>query len=97
MLRFDLKNIVLCLSLTVFLSACGQKSNDTHIIKIGSASPLTGAQAHIGIDIRNGVELAIEAVTQTGLRLADKPVKLELAAEDDEANADRQRRSKPPG
>jgi branched-chain amino acid transport system substrate-binding protein len=87
MLRFDLKNIVLCLSLTVFLSACGQKSNDTHIIKIGSASPLTGAQAHIGIDIRNGVELAIEAVNQTGLRLADKPVKLELAAEDDEANA----------
>ena len=30
------------------------------IVKIGVASPLTGPQAHIGIDIKNGVQLAVE-------------------------------------
>jgi branched-chain amino acid transport system substrate-binding protein len=55
-------------------------------VKIGSASPLTGPQAHIGIDIRNGVQLAIEDRTQRVSRSAGRKVKLELVSEDDEAN-----------
>lgn len=33
------------------------KPAEVMTVKIGSASPLTGPQAHIGIDIRNGVQL----------------------------------------
>jgi branched-chain amino acid transport system substrate-binding protein len=55
-------------------------------VKIGSASPLTGPQAHIGIDIRNGVQLAIEDANAQGVEIGGKKVKFEMVAEDDEAN-----------
>jgi len=55
-------------------------------VKIGSASPLTGPQAHIGIDIRNGVQLAIEDANAANVEIGGKKVKFELVAEDDEAN-----------
>jgi len=55
-------------------------------VRIGSASPLTGPQAHIGIDIRNGVQLAIEDANAAGVEIGGRKVKLELVAEDDEAN-----------
>ncbi len=78
------------------LAACGEKAPapkaeapkapEAQVIKIGVASPLTGAQAHIGIDIRNGVQLAIEDANKAGVSIGGKPVKLEMVAEDDEAN-----------
>jgi len=55
-------------------------------VKIGSASPLTGPQAHIGIDIKNGVQLAIDDLNAAGVEIGGKKVKFELLAEDDEAN-----------
>jgi branched-chain amino acid transport system substrate-binding protein len=55
-------------------------------VKIGSASPLTGPQAHIGIDIKNGVQLAIDDLNAKGVEIGGKKVKIELLAEDDEAN-----------
>ncbi len=55
-------------------------------VRIGSASPLTGPQAHIGNDIRNGVQLAIEDANAAGVEIGGRKVKLELVAEDDEAN-----------
>ena len=55
-------------------------------IRIGSASPLTGPQAHIGIDIRNGVQLAIDDANASGVEIGGRKVKFELVAEDDEAN-----------
>ncbi len=58
----------------------------TVTVKIGSASPLTGPQAHIGIDIRNGVQLAIDDANAKGIEIGGKKVKFELLAEDDEAN-----------
>ena len=57
-------------------------------MRIGSASPLTGPQAHIGIDIHNGVQLAIEDANAAGVEIGGKKVKFELVAEDDEANPD---------
>ena len=59
---------------------------ETATVRIGSASPLTGPQAHIGIDIKNGVQLAIEDLNAKGLEIGGKKVKFELVAEDDEAN-----------
>jgi branched-chain amino acid transport system substrate-binding protein len=90
--------LALGLALAVVLAACGQeapppkpgavgpKPAETVTVKIGSASPLTGPQAHIGIDIRNGVQLAIEDANAANLEIGGKKVKFELVAEDDEAN-----------
>ena len=55
-------------------------------VKIGSASPLTGPQAHIGTDIRNGVQLAIEDANAANIEIGGRKVKFELIADDDEAN-----------
>jgi branched-chain amino acid transport system substrate-binding protein len=62
------------------------KPQEVVTVYIGSASPLTGPQAHIGIDIRNGVQLAIEDANAARLSISGKNVKFELIAEDDEAN-----------
>ena len=87
------------LATALALAACGDKAPapkadapsvpkapEMQVVKIGSASPLTGAQAHIGIDIRNGVQLAIEDANKAGVTIGGKAVKLEMVAEDDEAN-----------
>ncbi len=86
------------LAIALALVACGDKAPppapkaeapkppEVQVVKIGAASPLTGAQAHIGIDIRNGVQLAIEDANKAGVTIGGKPVKLEMVAEDDEAN-----------
>ena len=55
-------------------------------VKIGVASPLTGPQAHIGNDIKNGVQLAVDDLNAQGVEIGGKKVKFELIAEDDEAN-----------
>ena len=81
MIRRSALGIILALALIV--SGCGR---DTSTIKIGSASPLTGPQAHIGIDIRNGVQLAVEDANAANVEIGGKKVKFELIAEDDEAN-----------
>jgi branched-chain amino acid transport system substrate-binding protein len=86
-------------ALVLALASCGKetpppakpqaeapKAPETVTVKIGSASPLTGTQAHIGIDIRNGVQLAIEDANAANVEIGGKKVKFELVAEDDEAN-----------
>lgn len=69
------------------LAGCGQKSGNTGeaVIRIGSVSPLTGPQTHIGKDNENGARLAVDEINAKGLMLGGKPVKLELLAEDDQA------------
>ena len=77
------------LAFALILSGCGReapKPSGVATVKIGAASPLTGPQAHIGIDIRNGVELAIEDANSANLEIGGRKVKFELVAEDDEAN-----------
>ena len=91
--------IGLGLALALILSGCGQeapppakkdavapKPPEAVTVRIGAASPLTGPQAHIGIDIRNGVQLAIEDANAAGIEIGGKKMKFELIAEDDEAN-----------
>jgi len=84
------------IALAFALAGCGQdapppkaeapKAPETLVVKIGSASPLTGPQAHIGIDIRNGVQLAVEDANAAGVEIGGQKVKFELVSEDDEAN-----------
>ncbi|MGH8751660.1 MAG: branched-chain amino acid ABC transporter substrate-binding protein [Burkholderiales bacterium] len=76
------------LMLLTALAACGKEQSATSdsVVKIGLASPLTGPQAHIGTDIRNGTQMAIDDMNAKGVEIAGKKVKLELIAEDDQAD-----------
>ena len=90
--------LALGLALALVFAGCGQetpqpkakaeapKPPEIVTVRIGSASPLTGTQAHIGIDIRNGVQLAIDDANAANLSIGGKKVQFELVAEDDEAN-----------
>ena len=96
--RRNLLAVATALAFAGSLVACGKKEEppapkveavkppETVTVRIGSASPLTGPQAHIGIDIRNGVQLAIEDANAAGIEIGGRKVKFELVAEDDEAN-----------
>ena len=96
--RRHLINSALACAVALALTACGDKAPtadkkadaakaaDMQVVKIGAASPLTGAQSHIGVDIRNGVQLAIEDANKAGVTIGGKAVKLEMVAEDDEAD-----------
>lgn len=92
MKRRTVLSAALTVALAAFIGGCGKKEPpapkvaESITVRIGSASPLTGPQAHIGIDIRNGVQLAIEDANAMGIEIGGKKVRFELVAEDDEAN-----------
>jgi branched-chain amino acid transport system substrate-binding protein len=73
-----------CLVLSLVAPAAGAQPPE--VVKIGFASPLTGAQAHYGKDNQNGAQLAIEELNARALRIGGKPVVFELAVEDDQAD-----------
>ncbi len=81
--------IAVSVTFAAVLGACGkkeeaaapkaeapQKAAEVQTVRIGAASPLTGPQAHIGIDIRNGVQLAIEDANAAGVEIGGRKVKL---------------------
>jgi branched-chain amino acid transport system substrate-binding protein len=72
------------------IAGCGKKEDAKpaaeSIVKIGSAAPLTGPQAHLGRDNDNGARLAIEEVNAKGVTLGGKKVRFELVSEDDQAD-----------
>jgi branched-chain amino acid transport system substrate-binding protein len=79
--------LVLAALTALTIAGCGKKQDaggDT--IKLGSASPLTGPQADIGIDIQHGTQLAVDDLNAQGFEIGGKKVKFELLSEDDEAN-----------
>lgn len=77
-------SLLLC---ALALSGCGQPAdNGQTVIKIGSASPLTGPQAHLGKDNENGAQLAVDEINAAGLTIGGKPCRLQLLAEDDQAD-----------
>lgn len=99
MIRQPIVRAATAVALALVLASCGKeappppknqaeapKASEALLVKIGSASPLTGPQAHIGIDIRNGAQLAIDDANAAKVTIGGKPVKFELVAEDDEAN-----------
>jgi branched-chain amino acid transport system substrate-binding protein len=56
------------------------------VVKIGHVGPLTSGIAHLGKDNENGARLAVDEANAKGLKLDGKNVKLELVAEDDQAD-----------
>lgn len=69
----------------LFSSACSPVP-DT--VKIGVAQPLTGPLAPQGIDMLNGVQLAVDEINAQGLKIKGKTVKLEIIKGDDKSNAE---------
>jgi branched-chain amino acid transport system substrate-binding protein len=98
MKRRQILAVAITAAVASLVASCGKKDEapapkteaarpiEAATVKIGSASPLTGPQAHIGIDIRNGVQLAIEDANASGVEIGGKKVRFELVPEDDEAN-----------
>lgn len=71
------------------LSACGSSSDSSSKIKIGCAAPLTGDQAQIGIDMCNGVELALLQANDFAQQEAVSgvaPLRFEISRQDDQHN-----------
>ena len=56
------------------------------VVKIGHAGPLTGGIAHLGKDDENGARLAVDEATAKKLKIGGKTVKFELMSEDDQAD-----------
>jgi len=81
--------LVLSMVLAGLLAGCGKKAetgDGAEVVRIGSVSPLTGPQAHIGKDNENGARLAVDEINAQGLTLAGRKVTLELLGEDDQAD-----------
>jgi branched-chain amino acid transport system substrate-binding protein len=56
------------------------------IIKIGFASPLTGPQAHYGLDNLNGARMAVDELNARNPRIGKRAARFQLLAEDDHAD-----------
>ena len=54
-------------------------------IKIGTAGPLTGNQAKLGTDSRNGVMFAVDELNGQALTIGGAKVKFLVQGEDDQA------------
>jgi branched-chain amino acid transport system substrate-binding protein len=74
----------------IALTACNRDKDaatgDVTLIRIGSVAPLTGPQAHLGKDNDNGVRMAVEELNASGMKIGDKPVRIEVYSEDDQAD-----------
>ncbi|MFQ5455769.1 MAG: branched-chain amino acid ABC transporter substrate-binding protein [Nitrospirota bacterium] len=81
-LRTDVIFLLLfVISSFILLSSDGCTKRDDSIIRIGVAGPMTGDQSKMGIDLKNGIELAITEWNEKGGVLGKK---IELLIEDDQ-------------
>lgn len=55
-------------------------------VTIGFAAPLTGGSAHYGVDLKRGVELALDDANARKLVIGGQPVHFVLDAEDDQGD-----------
>ncbi len=78
-------SVSLLIVASLLLAACGGAAGGKGTIKIATQSPLSGGQSVLGVDIKNGAELALE---QLGGKLRDQGFTLQLAPFDDQANPD---------
>lgn len=71
---------------SMLLASCSSAgAGGGKVIKIATQSPLSGGQSAIGVDIKNGAELAIE---QLSASLKGMGFTVQLAPYDDQANPD---------
>ncbi len=73
--------------LTATLLAVGtaqaQNTPAVQTVRIAHVGPLTGGSAHLGKDSENGVRMAIDELNAQQLTIGGRPVRFQLAAEDD--------------
>ena len=80
---FSIVCVVMVLSLV--LAGCSAGGSAGGTIKIATQSPLSGGQSAIGVDIKNGAELALEQLKGS---LEGMGFTVEMAPYDDQANPD---------
>nr|WP_256345799.1 branched-chain amino acid ABC transporter substrate-binding protein [Pseudomonas putida] len=61
-------------------------ADDSTVVKIGFAGPLTGPSAHQGQDVEHGIQIAIDEANQQHLKIGDKVAEFKLVSEDDVAD-----------
>jgi branched-chain amino acid transport system substrate-binding protein len=79
---------LLCFGFVViagFLQGCDRSPLN---VKIGVASPFTGGLAPSGVDLLNGVKLAVDELNKEKMQVNGRVVEFEVIAVDDRANAD---------
>ncbi len=79
--------ISLVMVVSMLMAACGGGGGTSGLgtIKVATQSPLSGGQAAIGVDIKNGAELAMAQLKKP---LEDMGFTVQLAPYDDQANPD---------
>ena len=84
--RFNLV-IALLLVSSMVLAACGGAGggSEVKLVKIATQSPLSGGQSLLGVDIKNGAQLALEQLSGP---LTEMGFTVELAPYDDQATPD---------
>ncbi|AET92659.1 extracellular ligand-binding receptor [Burkholderia sp. YI23] len=83
-MRFgSLKSICMAATAVATMYTSAARADD---VVIGFAAPLTGGSAHYGVDLRRGVELAIEDANAKKLMIGGKPAHFALDAEDDQGD-----------
>ncbi len=75
------KYCVVMIACIFTLSSCSR--HDENVVRIGAAGPMTGDQSKMGVDLRNGAELAVAEWNEKGGVLGKKIV---LIAGDDQAD-----------
>jgi len=96
-MKVPVKTLSLSVIAALTLIACGKEAPPPApaaapapaplpVVKIGHVGPLTGGIAHLGKDNENGARLAIEEANAKGVEIGGKKVKLEMLAEDDQAD-----------
>ena len=77
--------LALLVTLSMLLAACGAPAAGGMVIKIATQSPLSGGQSSVGVDIKNGAELALSQLSEP---LTKMGFTVQLAPYDDQANPD---------
>jgi len=80
--------VVALMMVTLGLASCGEGGGDGAKVtkKIGLTAPLSGVAAAYGQDIKNGIEMAIDAINKDGgIEIGDTTYIFELLPADDEA------------
>lgn len=67
-------------------ASCGDKNENTNVIKIGGIGPTTGGAASYGTSVKNGAALAVKEINAAG---GVNGIQLELSFEDDENDAEK--------
>ncbi len=84
-MKRTLSAISLLVLVSMLLAACGGGAAGGGVIKVATQSPLSGGQSAIGVDIKNGAELALEQLKGP---LEEMGFTVQLAPYDDQANPD---------